>query len=432
MPLPQENAPWNFYRLGPAKEKELFKRHRETYSGVAILAHIASYYQKFCLEFVGELQKPYFVDPVTHIFTADPASLHRFLKDKATVNGKATVRTRRDKLGNKVKGDIKRSYQKLITAYGPIVEQVVNDGRTAKLGDFADDTKTLDFVKRVCAFQTETLCELPQKYKKYQKYANKAGALQGGVKNRPAFVIPPYFPIADEGWLKLNAKLAKMAIQFAEGLPVFPVIAGKVDKLQSMSSTIVEAYSKLEVSGFTLWGDGFRGDQGSLAIAAYQSVIKALGGNKGRPVISLYGDALSLILAYGGLRGFSCGICYGERRECDQDMDIEGMTPPYYYLARLKRKYQLEPNIRRANLNQHNDLLCPCAICSGAADLLTLYDSQTREHFMLARQMEIDAIRGGLTASALKKQLQDAYDKYRNTPPFSGSLDHLMTWARLL
>jgi len=426
MPLPQENAPWNFYRLGPAKEKDLFKRHRHTYSGVAISAHLASYYKKFCLELIGGLQKPYFIDPVTHIFTADHASLRRFVKDKTT------KRTKRDQLGNKVKGEIKRSYQKLISAYGPIAEDIVTNGRSAKLTDFSDDVKTLDFVQRVCAFQTETLCELPQQYKKYEKYANRSGALQSGAKNHPAFVIPPYFPIVDENWLKLNVRLTEMAKQCAGGLPIFPVIAGDVDKLQSLSGKIIEAYSKLDINGFLLWGDGFSGYQGALSIAAYRSVIKALAGKNNRPVISLYGDALSLVLAYGGLTGFSCGICYGEKRECDQDMDIEGMMPPFYYIAMLKRKYQLETDIRRVNLNQHNDLLCPCAICSGVTDLWTLDDSQTREHFMLARQIEIEAIRGGLSAQAFKKQLEDAFEKYKNTAPFSATLAHLMTWSRVL
>lgn len=425
MPLPRENAPWNFYRLGPAKEKELFKRHRHSYSGVVISAHLASYYQKFCLEFVGGLQKPYFIDPVTHIFTADHASLRRFVKDKTT------QRTKRDKMGNKVKGDIKRSYQKLIKAYGPIAETVVTDGRSAKLTDFVDEAKTLDFVKRVCAFQTETLCELPPQYQKYQKYANKVGALQSGAKNHPAFVIPPYFPILDEGWLDLNVRLTKMAKKFVGQLPIFPVIAGEVDKLQSLSTKIVDAYANLEVGGFLLWGDGFSGYQGSLPIAAYRSVIKSLGeGNK--PVISLYGDALSLILTYGGLTGFSCGICYGEKRECDQDMDIEGMMPPYYYIARLKRKYQLETDLKRINVTQYSDLLCTCPICSNIEDLGTLDDSQTREHFMLARQMEVEAIRGGLSGAALRKQLEDAYEKYKNTPTFSATLSHLAIWSRLL
>ena len=426
MPLPEESAPWNFYRLGPAKEKELFKRHRDAYSGVAISAHLASYYQKFCLEFIGGLNKPYFIDPVTHIFAADHASLRRFVKDKNT------KRTKRDILGNKVKGDIKRSYQKLITAYGPIIEDIVTDGRSAKLTDFSVDSKTREFVKRVCAFQTETLCELPAKYKKYQKYANQSGALKAGAKNHPAFVIPPYFPIADEGWLSLNVKLTKIAQEFAGGLPIFPVISGSVDKLQGIGKKLMDAYAGLEVGGFLLWGDGFSGFQGSLAIAAYRALIKGLSGENHRPVISLYGDALSLILSYGGLTGFCCGICYGEKRACDQDMDIEGMMPPFYYIAMLKRKYQLEIDLRRVSLGKHQDLLCSCAICASTQDLCALDDSETREHFILARQMEIEAIRGGMSAQYLKIKLEETYDKYKNTPPFSGTLSHLMNWAQLL
>ena len=426
MPLPQGNAPWNFYRLGPAKEKDLFKRHRQTYSGVAISAHLASYYQKFCLEFVGGIQKPYFIDPVTHIFTADHASLRRFVKDKTT------KRTKRDKLGNKIKGEIKRSYQKLIAAYGPIVEEVVANGRPAKLADFSSEEKTLDFVKRVCAFQTETLCELPQKYKKYQKYANTSNALQAGVQNHPAFVIPPYFPIENEGWLNLNIQITKMAMQFAGGLPVFPVIAGKIDKIEMMAQRIGDAYSNMGIGGFLLWGDGFSGFQGALALAAFRSTVKTLAGEQGRPVINLYGDASSLVFSYSGLTGFSCGICYGEKRSCDQDMDIEGMMPPFYYIALLKRKYQLETDLRRVDLFRHDNLLCSCAICNGSLDLCTLDDIQTREHFMLARQTEIEAIRQGLSPDDLRMQLEKAFDEYKNVPPFSGTLSHLVNWSHLL
>lgn len=425
MPLPQENAPWNFYRLGPAKEKELFKRHRHTYSGVAISAHLASYYQKFCLEFVGGLQKPYFIDPVTHIFTADHSALRRFVKDKDT------KRTKRDQLGNKVKGEIKRSYQKLILAYGPIVEKTVTSGRSATLSDFADEAETLDFVRRVCAFQTETLCELPLKYKKYQKYANLAGALQTGVKNHPAFIIPPYFPIESDQWLALNVKLARMARRFANGLPVFPVIAGEVDKLQRMAGKIVTAYQPVNADGFLLWGNGFSGFQGPLSINAYKELVEKFSSDN-KPVISLYGDAFSLPLSYSGLTGFSCGICYGEKRQCDQDMDVEGMMPPFYYVASLKRKYQLETDLRRIDLSKHSDLLCNCAICSAAANLWALDDNQTREHFMLARHEEIAAIRNGLSAGELKKQLQDVHERYKNTAPFSATLAHLMTWSRIL
>ncbi len=108
MPLPTDPKPWSFYRLGPTKEKELFKRHRDTYDGVVIPAHIASYYCAFCSEFVGSLGKPYFIDPMTYIFANDPVQLKRFVKDKET------GRTKRDRFGRKKKGDVKRSYSKLI------------------------------------------------------------------------------------------------------------------------------------------------------------------------------------------------------------------------------------------------------------------------------------------------------------------------------
>src|SRR5665213_41150 len=169
MPLPQEDVPWNFYRLGPAKEKDLFKKRRETYSGVVISAHLASYYQKFCLEFIGGLQKPYFIDPVTHIFAAEHSSLRRFLKHTET------KRTLRDKFGQKQKGDIKRSYQKLIVQYGEMIARVVNEERAIKISDFDNENEVDEFVKKVCAFQTDALSELPTKYKKYAKYAAAAG-----------------------------------------------------------------------------------------------------------------------------------------------------------------------------------------------------------------------------------------------------------------
>ena len=75
MPLPKDPGPWSFYRLGPTKEKELFKRHRATYDGVVVPAHIASYYAAFCAEFIGALQKPYLIDPMTYLFAGDPALL---------------------------------------------------------------------------------------------------------------------------------------------------------------------------------------------------------------------------------------------------------------------------------------------------------------------------------------------------------------------
>ena len=167
MPLPTDNAPWNFYRLGLTREKELFKRRRETYSGVVIPAHIASYYAKFCTEFIGSLQKPYFIDPITYIFARKLSGLQRFLKDRNT------GRTKRDALGRKQKGDVKRSVKKIVDAYGDLISKPLSEDRPVGVSDFSNDKSVSEFVARVIAFQRSKLAELPAKYKKYAKFAQK-------------------------------------------------------------------------------------------------------------------------------------------------------------------------------------------------------------------------------------------------------------------
>ena len=50
---------------------------------------------------------------------------------------------------------------------------------------------------------------------------------------------------------------------------------------------------------------------------------------------------------------------------------------------------------------------------------------------MLARQMELEEIRGGLQPSELKQQLIHAYNDFKNVGPFS-PLQYLVNWSNLL
>ena len=141
MSFPRDQKPWSFYRLGPTKEKELFKRGHDTYDGIVIPAHIASYYSAFCSEFIGSLRKPYFIDPMTYIFANDPSMLKRFIKDKKT------KRTLRNRFGQKQKGDIKRSFLKLVEKeYGGLIKKAVLNDCSIKPEDFKDESLVNDFV----------------------------------------------------------------------------------------------------------------------------------------------------------------------------------------------------------------------------------------------------------------------------------------------
>jgi len=428
MPFPSEPKPWSFYRLGPTKEKELFKRHRDTYDGVVIPAHIASYYSKFCSEFIGTLGKPYFIDPLTFIFSNDSSQIRRFVKDKNT------GRTKRDRFGNKKKGDVKRSYLKLVeNEYCEKIKEVVEENRSLNPNDFADSKIMEQFVNKVVQFQLTKLAAIPDKYKKYEKYAKMSGRDMSVSGNPPMCLVAPYFPITTlnaRGWYPTNIKLIQATKATSGTIPTFAVVLADTTTLAQHSKQIAEDYSKAGTDGYLLWPDGFSSDQDTAALRIiFDSVTEF--SQTGKPVILMYGDAFSLSLHYAGLAGFACGICYGEKKLSTQDVDIEGGIPPRYYIRRLKKKVQIETEARRIQIDQYPDLACTCEICQRKPDPVTLDDAESREHFMLTRAQELIELRNGLTRQQYAGILRDAYEEHKNDLLLQ-PIGHLRNWADIL
>jgi hypothetical protein len=415
-----------FYRLGPAKEKALFKRRRETYDGVVIPAHIASYYFKFCSEFISSLGKPYFIDPLTYIFANSPSQIKRFVKDKRS------GRTVRDKFGYKKKGDIKRSYLKLVEQeYGGIIRKVVKDNRSIKPNDLSNISVAEDFVKKVIEFQRNRLSSVPDKYKKYQKYAKKSD--RDLSSSPPMCLVSPYFPtntLNARGWHLTNVELIRLTKAIADGIPVFAVILAGTSVLSNDIAQIAEDYLEAGADGFLLWPNGFSSDEN---LASLRVVFNAVGelSASDRPVILLYGDAFSLVLQYAGLTGFACGICYGERKLSSQDVDVEGGIPPRYYIKKLKKKVQIETELRRIQINQYPDLICDCEICQRKSDPMFMDYTECQEHFMLVRANEIDEIRNGLSQNQFANMLRESHQEHMNDPLLQ-PIGHLRNWANIL
>lgn len=424
MPLPTVPGPWTFYRVGPTNEKELFKRNHNTYDGVVVPAHIASYYSAFSAEFIGGLRKPYFIDPMTYVFARDPSLLRRFKKDK---KGK----TLRDSFNQKVKGEIKRSYIKLINEYGGVIETVITEERRLAVRDLQSDQNARDLVEKVVAFQRERLASVPTKYKKYEKYSTQGQPTP--TNNLPMFVLPPYFltdGVGPNSWHSINIDLAARTKAQVPDLPVFGVVFCSVETLSSSGAKIISDLQGLQLDGFVIWADGFSGNQGIEQLRYVRDFVRSLAA-LGKPIISLFGDAFSLALSYSGLTGYCCGICYGEKKSADQDADVEGGIPPRYYLSLLKKKVQIETELRRIPLGDYQELACECHICERQTDLASLEDFQAREHFMLIRFNEIEAIRAGQTTADFAQEMNGAYEKF-NRMPLLGPVSHLTNWAKLL
>ncbi|MGA8429508.1 MAG: hypothetical protein WB729_06780 [Candidatus Sulfotelmatobacter sp.] len=224
--------------------------------------------------------------------------------------------------------------------------------------------------------------------------------------------------------------MVKRTKKISQDIPVFAAIAAPLDRLESSGRQIVERYKASNSDGFLLWIDSFTGttDPNSLGIA--RDFVKALA-SVGKPVIALYGDAYCLVLKHFGLTGFACGICYGEKRSVDQDTDVEGQIPPFYYLSALKKKIQIETELKRRNPRTFESLTCPCALCEKYDDLARLDEMGTREHFMLSRAMEVELLREGQTAKEMAKELHDAYEEFKHEAIYA-PVQHLNNWSRLL
>lgn len=149
---------------------------------------------------------------------------------------------------------------------------------------------------------------------------------------------------------------------------------------------------------------------------------------KGQPIILLYSDAFSLLLSYYGLSGFSCGICYGESKSVDQDLDIEGGIPPRYYIPSLKIKIQ-KTEAQRIDFTKYPDFKCDCKICSTFPIPDDLDDDQTKDHFMRVRFEELVRLRN-LSLKEFKSELFKNFEAYKNETLLP-SIKHLADWHNL-
>ncbi len=179
-----------------------------------------------------------------------------------------------------------------------------------------------------------------------------------------------------------------------------------------------------------MWIDGFSGTTELHALRVARDFVKALSA-LGKPVIAIYGDAYCLVLKHFGLTGFACGICYGEKRLVDQDTDVEGQIPPFYYLSALKKKIQIETELKRRNPRSFPILTCPCDVCEKYRNLADLDEMATREHFMLSRAVEVERLREGETAKEMAEELRNNYEQFKNEAIYA-PVYHLNNRSRIL
>jgi len=312
-----------------ADQKYLLDGFLRTYDELVInatmVAHMPSALASFLV--TRAKNKPYFIDPQTHAFQHDVTYLES--------NSEGRL------------GEIRRSIQKLIDAYGePIATAICqrrDDRRPVQPADFADERTIEGFCDRVVRFQQDAISHEATesdaaRYYEFLRASGKFAHVQFG----PSLVVAPYFYMTAEAlsdWLRINVLLAQRCLAGVAKRPVGVqvVVSRSILTNRRARATIVAEYAKLRPApaAFLLWIDDFPETGASEAqLRGFAGLVRELGAHA--PVINLYGGFFSVALSRCGIRPELAGVVHGlEYGESRGVIPVGGGIPvaKYYYPA---------------------------------------------------------------------------------------------------
>ena len=419
-------------RLGTHAEKDYFERARPWYDEVLLNANLVEATAGATSLFVFQLNKPYFIEPVTYAFALDPLYIQSPDADK--------------------KMRFKRTFKKLAFHYG-ITQNDDQDPPRLSVDYFSDAGRTRQFCDRVLAYQRDKCDEALQE--------NQEFLLEAPVTLRPVRLVAPYFYSAhDPMWREVNGRLVEESSGLAGDLPLWAVIC--MDALvlddEEVVDEVADFYAQLPCTGIGLWlTDLEESSATATQLRGVRRLVSKLVESGKQEIVNLYGGYFSALLRFDGLTGLSHGVGYGERRNVVPVVG-GGLPPAKYYLPRIHEKIYLEELLRLASgldAQQFLDEICECSICSGLVGvsleyLLNEYSRTvrkpfrggyrdyadpivyryTRFHFLHNRHLELAALYG-MTLEDAVAQLDKAREDF-GARLSTNQVQFLQSWAKAL
>lgn len=357
---------WVRYGIA-ADQKYLLGEFLPTYDQLVVngnmLAHMKSALSQFITQ---QVAKPFIIDPQTHAFAHDLEYL------LSTSKGSA--------------GKIKRSWAKLIEAYGPLVEQTITkENRPLDPSDLEEASVRSDFVERVLLFQRDSIVkELEEGAdREYLQFLKEETGVDPFLQP-PSVLIAPYFfidgPLADK-WAELSIQLIEDArawtgAQNHEQPPVAAqlVISKEILFDSEEQSEIIRRYAAAKPDLILLWIDQF--SEHNATARELNHYLDLLGAFQiaGIPVVNLFGGFFSVALMRFSeeLRGALAAVCHGlEYGETRPVIPLGGGTPVARFYSRTLH-HRLPPRVALreidalggfASLDAFQELICDCPNC---------------------------------------------------------------------
>ena len=355
---------WVRYGIA-ADQKYLLDEFADTYDQLVVNANMLAHMPSALSQFISQrARKPYVIDPQTHAFAQD---LQYLLSDS---KGSA--------------GQIKRSWAKLLEAYGEEVKAILideDDARPLDPEDFADSAFCRSFTAHVIRFQRDSVTrELEEgEDRDYLEFLEQETGVPA-LSMPPTHVIAPYFfvygPTA-RAWLQVNLQLLKEAKAFVgnqnweqPALAAQVVISKEVLADATMVEEIISRYGELSPDAVFLWIDQFSEHEATRY--ELDNYLRLLSGfrEQGLPVVNLFGGFFSVALMrfsdqYKGALAAVChGLEYGENRPV---IPLGGGMPVAKFYSR-NLHHRLPPRIALREIRRlealHNAKVFHRAICN--------------------------------------------------------------------
>jgi hypothetical protein len=365
------------------------------YDTIAINANIIAFSPAALANFVVKktMQKPFFIDPLTHAFQ----HIQSFICDDSGVK-------------------IKKSISKLIDLYGDVLKDRIceQEGKDyipkKKLSpEEIDHAFIVSFTQHVLDFQKNVSKEKKaDEYKAYIDFANKYSIDKVETKLDPEFIVAPYFYLDNISWLDKNIELINQAKEIESEQKVFAQIVLNKRFLEKFAmdddaddlNKIIDRYASCPADGFLVWIDNYSEHaEVSKSLKAYINLLKGIRNGKNRKVYSLYGSYFSIMLTHSEI-GILDGVCHGlEYGEARSVVPVGGGIPTaqFYFFPlhkRIKEAEMFNFLTRDEVKNFHNEI-CDCKVCKELMGNADDFSVKFSENYGNTEEMRIKGRSGG-------------------------------------
>lgn len=329
----------------------ILESNSNLFDGITVPAHVLALYRNSIGHALKRWNKPFFIDPMTHVFLLDRAIMYR--------NG-----TNRPK----------KSYEKLCEYAPSATYYLSNQDLDVSLMSHSEQ---IDFVETMSELATRVQLDGVRESgpsKRIQSLKRIQTHITGEAKTsdfpQPSFLVSPYFYFDSVG--DMNYEIWRMTIKAFEKkvksknmpLPIYRAVCTSEKVLESPQMITALLRDLSGSDGSVIWINHLeKGDLRAEILEGFTNLVKGLS-ESGSKIISLYGGYLTGVFYHFGLDGLSYGLNAGDSKDVHA-YATGGGAPVRYYDPHLHTFTTAKETLTYYGRSDESNVPfdCDCQIC---------------------------------------------------------------------